>query len=117
MPIAVVFDYLGTRIDGPRAGTANIVINWRFTDTRESLASTLEHGALTSIAGKSPPNAVTTVTTTRPVFESVILKKRTIADAIDQHEITTVGDAKAVFDLLALLVDFEAGFPVVDPAR
>ncbi len=117
MPIALVFDYLGTRIDGPRAGRANIVINWRFTDTRESLASTLEHGALTSIAGKSPPNAVTTVTTTRPVFESVILKKRTIADAIDQHEITTVGDAKAVFDLLALLVDFEAGFPVVEPAR
>jgi alkyl sulfatase BDS1-like metallo-beta-lactamase superfamily hydrolase len=117
MPISQVFDYLGTRIDGPRAGRANIVINWRFTDTRESLASALEHGALTSIAGKSAPNAVTTVTTTRPVFESVILKKRTIADAIDQHQITTVGDAKAVSDLLALLVDFEAGFPVVEPAR
>src|SRR5258708_36786680 len=25
MPIAQVFDYLGTRIDGPRSGTANIV--------------------------------------------------------------------------------------------
>ncbi len=47
MPISQVSDYLGTRIDGPRAGRANIVINWRFTDTRESLASTLEHGALT----------------------------------------------------------------------
>src|SRR5262249_4573663 len=31
MPIALVFDYLGTRVDGPRAGTANLVINWRFT--------------------------------------------------------------------------------------
>ena len=64
MTVALVFDYLGTRIDGPRAGGANIVINWRFTDTRESLASTLEHGALTSITGKTAPNAATTVTTT-----------------------------------------------------
>src|SRR5258708_11702262 len=71
MPIALVFDYLGTRIDGPRAGRANIVINWRFTDTGEALASTLEHGALTSITGNNAPDAVTTVTTTRPVFERV----------------------------------------------
>src|SRR6266436_3757460 len=117
MPIALMFDYLGTRIDGPRTGTANIVINWQFTDTHESLASTLEHGALTWITDKNAPNAVTTVTTTRTVFESVILGRRTLADAMEQREITTVGDAKAVSDLLALLVDFEAGFPVVEPAR
>jgi alkyl sulfatase BDS1-like metallo-beta-lactamase superfamily hydrolase len=117
MPIAVVFDYLGTRIDGPRAGTANIVINWRFTDTRESLASTLEHGALTSITDKTAPNAVTTVTTTRTVFESVILGQRTLEDAMEHREITAIGDARAVSNLFALLVDFEAGFPVVESGR
>ena len=93
------------------------MINWRFTDTRESLASTLEHGALTSIAGETAPNAATTVTTTRSVFESVILGQRTLADATEHREITTVGDAKAVSDLLALLVDFKPGFPVVEPGR
>ena len=117
MAISQMFDYLGTRIDGPRAGRANIVINWRFTDTREALASTLEHGALTSIAGKTAPNAATTVTTTRSVFESVILGRRTLADAMEHGEITTVGDAKAVSDLFALLVDFKSGFPVVEPGR
>jgi len=117
MPIALAFDYLGTRIDGPRAGTANVVINWQFTDTRESLASTLDHGALTSIPGKTAPNAVTMVTTTRAVFESVILGRRTLADAMKQGDITTVGNAKAVSDLFALLVDFESGFPLVEPAE
>jgi alkyl sulfatase BDS1-like metallo-beta-lactamase superfamily hydrolase len=117
MPIALVFDYLGTRIDGPRAGTANILINWQFTDTGEMLASTLQHGALTSITGKFAPNAVTTMTTTRPVFESVILGQRKLADAMDRHEITTVGDANSVSDLFALLVDFDTGFPVVEPRR
>jgi alkyl sulfatase BDS1-like metallo-beta-lactamase superfamily hydrolase len=117
MSLAQVFDYLGTRVDGPRAGTANIVINWKFTDTGESLASTLEHGALTSITGKTALNAVTAVKTTRPVFESVILGKRTFADAMEHREIATVGEAKTVSDLLALLVDFEPGFPVVEPGR
>ena len=115
MPITQVFDYLGTRVDGPRAGTASIVIDWRFTDTHESLASTLEHGALTSITDKMDPNAMTTVTTTRPVFESVVLGQRTLADAMKQGDITTLGNAKAVSDLFALLVDFEPGFPVVEP--
>jgi hypothetical protein len=36
---------------------------------------------------------------------------------VEHREITTVGDAKAVSDLFAPLVDFEAGFPVVEPGR
>jgi len=117
MPIAVVFDYLGTRIDGPRAGIASLVINWKFTDTGESLASTLEHGALTSITGKTAQNAVTTVTTTRAVLESVILGRRTLADATEHGEIRTLGNAKAVSDLFALLVDFKSGFPIIEPTH
>jgi alkyl sulfatase BDS1-like metallo-beta-lactamase superfamily hydrolase len=116
MPIAQVFDYLGTRVNGPRAGTKRIVINWRFTDTREALASTLAHGALTSIDGKTDPNAETTVTTTRTVFEAVILGQRTLADAVERQDIATSGNIKAVFDLWGLLVDFQTGFPVVEPA-
>src|SRR5690349_24956400 len=81
-PMADVFDYLGTRVNGPRAGTQRpIVINWTFTDTRESFASTLAHGALTSTASKIAPNADAIVTTARPAFEAVILGQRTLADA------------------------------------
>ncbi len=116
MPIVQVFDYLGTRMDGPRAGTANVVINWRFTDTGESIASTLEHGALTSITGKTAANAVATVTITRTVFEAVIVGQRTLADAMDLREVTINGDAKAISELCALLVDFDPGCPVIEPA-
>jgi len=115
MSIAQVFDYLGTRVDGPRAGTRKIVIDWRFSDTRESLASTCQHGALTAIGGKADPNAGVTVTTTRGVFESVILGQRTLADALQRGDIATSGDAKALVDFWALLIDFRTGFPVVEP--
>jgi alkyl sulfatase BDS1-like metallo-beta-lactamase superfamily hydrolase len=117
MPIAEVFDYLGTRVDGPRAGTATIVINWRFTDTHELLTSTLEHGALMAISGKTSPNAAATVTTTRTAFESLILEKRALADEMAQREISITGDAKAVSDLWAFLVDFGTGFPLAEPAE
>ena len=117
MPIAEVFDYLGTRVDGRRAGTATIVINWRFTDTHELLTSTLEHGALTAITGKTSLNAAATVTTTRTAFESIILEKRTLADEMAQREISITGNAKAVSDLWAFLVDFETGFPLAEPAE
>jgi len=117
MPIADVFDYLGTRIDGPRAGTPRpIVIKWTFTDTHESLMTTLEHGALTSTTRNLATHADTTVTTARPVLEAVILGQRTLADALDRREITTSGNLKAVGDLWALLVDFRAGLPMVAPA-
>jgi alkyl sulfatase BDS1-like metallo-beta-lactamase superfamily hydrolase len=36
---------------------------------------------------------------------------------MEHREIKTIGEAKAVSDLFALLVDFETGFPVVEPGR
>ena len=118
MPIADVFDYLGTRVDGPRAGALRpIVINWTFTDTHESLTSTLQHGALTSTTRKIAPGADTTVATTRLVLEAVILGQRPLADAVSRGEITTTGNVTALTDLWALLVDFPSAFPLVAPAR
>jgi alkyl sulfatase BDS1-like metallo-beta-lactamase superfamily hydrolase len=118
MPIADVFDYVGTRVNGPRAGTPRpVVINWTFTDTRESLTSTLEHGALTSTTRRMASDAGATVTTTRPVFEAVILGQRTLSDAFNAGEMTARGNVNAVRSLWALLVDFPPGFPLVAPAE
>jgi alkyl sulfatase BDS1-like metallo-beta-lactamase superfamily hydrolase len=115
MTIAQVFDYLGTRVDGPRAGAAKIVINWKFSDTHESLASVCQHGALTSINGKTDPAAAATVTTTRRVFESVILGERTLSDAIQRGDLVTSGNARTVLDFWAVLVEFRTGLPIVEP--
>jgi alkyl sulfatase BDS1-like metallo-beta-lactamase superfamily hydrolase len=114
MSAAQLFDYLGTRIDGPRAGSAKIVINWRFTDTHETLVSTLEHGALTWSGGKADPHADATVVTTRQILEPVILGQGTLAGAMG-HGMSASGNANAVSDLWALLVDFKTGIALVEP--
>ena len=116
MPIGEVFDYLGTRVDGPRAGSLNLVMNWRFTDTQELLASTLQHGALTWRSGKTASQPHAAVSTTRGVFEALVLGQRTVADAVAKGEIITTGDADAVGRLFALLVDFNPAFPLIEPA-
>jgi alkyl sulfatase BDS1-like metallo-beta-lactamase superfamily hydrolase len=114
MPASEMFDYLGTRIDGPRAGGAKIVINWRFTDTKESVVTTLQHGALTAGApGNAGPDAI--VTTTRAALEPVILGQKPLASAIGQGGIAVTGNAKALSDLWAMLVDFKTGIPLVEP--
>jgi alkyl sulfatase BDS1-like metallo-beta-lactamase superfamily hydrolase len=118
MPISDVFDYLGTRVNGPRAGTSQpVVINWTFTDTRESLTSTLEHGALTSTTRRMASDADAAVATTRRVFEAIVLGQRKLADALAGGEMTVRGNVDVVRRLWALIVDFPAGFPLVAPAQ
>ena len=113
MPATEMFDYLGARIDGPRAGARKIAIAWRFTDTKETLVSILSHGALTARSGAG--DAAVTVATTRAALEPVILGQKTLVDAMQDGNITVGGDAQSLTDLWALLVDFRSGIPLVEP--
>jgi alkyl sulfatase BDS1-like metallo-beta-lactamase superfamily hydrolase len=117
MTLDVVFDYLGTRLNAPRAGTTQIVINWRFPDTKETVASTLSHGALTAVIGKDASNADATVTIPRSVFAAAVLGERSIADEIRRREAIVDGNAAVVTQLFGLFDDFDTAFPIVEPRR
>jgi alkyl sulfatase BDS1-like metallo-beta-lactamase superfamily hydrolase len=117
MPLSLVFDYLATRINGPRAGTVHIMINWTFTDTHESLVSNLEHGALTCVIGKTDPAATATVTLTRPVLEAIALGQRTLANATQAGMVSVRGAEAELVKLFLLFDNFNAGFPVIEPSR
>jgi len=117
MTLDVVFDYLGTRLNAPRAGTTQTVINWRFPDTKETAASTLSHGALTAVVGKDAANADATVTIPRSVFAAAVLGERSIADEIRRGEAIVDGKAAVVTQLFGLFDDFDTAFPIVEPRR
>ena len=117
LPATSVFDYLGTTLNGPRAGTARMVLNWRFTDTREVLASTLDHAALTYVVGKTAANADAGVTTTREVFNAIILRQRTFDEARQRGEMTITGTAARFTELMALFDDVDPTFAIVEPRR
>lgn len=115
MPAALVFDYLGTTLNGPRAETTRMVLNWQFTDTRESLASNIDHAALTYVVGKRVSGADASVTTTRAVFNAIVLRQRTFADAQQKGELTVTGRSERLEELMSLLDDFDPAFRVVEP--
>ena len=102
MPAGLVFDYLGTTLNGARAENTKMVLNWRFTDTGESLASTLDHAALTYVAGKTAANAEASITTTRPVFNAIVLRQRTFAEALQRGELTVTGNSARLTELMGL---------------
>ena len=117
MPVPLVFDYLGTTLNGPRAEHATMVLNWTFTDTKESLVSTLDHAALTYVPGKTSARADASVTTTRAVFNAVVLRQRTFADAQQQGVLTVVGNAARLTELMSYFDDFDPAFNIVEPRR
>ena len=117
MPAGLVFDYLGTTLNGARAENTRMVLNWRFTDTGESLASTVDHAALTYVTNKTAGNAEASITTTRPVFNAIVLRQRTLAEALQRGELTVSGNGARLTELMGLLDDFDPSFPIVEPKR
>ena len=117
MPIDWVFDMLGTQVNGARAQATRIVVNWRFTDTGQRLASTLEDAALTYVVGKEARDADVSVTLTRAALEAMLLGRQTLAAALQQGIVATTGNAGKLTELTSLLDDFDASFPVVEPRR
>ena len=115
MPVSLVFDYLGTTVNGPRAENAKIVLNWRFTDSGETLVSTLDHAALTYVAGKSLPAADASASTTRAVFNAIVLRQRTFEDARQKGELSVAGNAAKLTELMSYFDDFDPAFNIIEP--
>lgn len=117
MPVSLVFDYLGTTLNGPRAEHTKMVLNWRFSDTREAVASTVDHAALTYVEGKTATNADATLTLSRATFNAIVLRQRTVADAQSRGELTMAGEGERLQELMSLFDDFDPAFNIVEPRR
>jgi alkyl sulfatase BDS1-like metallo-beta-lactamase superfamily hydrolase len=115
MSIGWAFDVLGTQVNGARAQATRIVVNWHITDTGQRLASTLEDGALTYVVGKEVSGADVSVTLTRAAFDAMLIGRQSLAVALQQGIVTTTGNANKLTELISLLDDSDASFPVVEP--
>src|SRR5262249_44340386 len=56
MPLEMFFDYLGIRLNGPKAAGKSAVINWRFTDTRQNAVLRLQDSTLGATMDTQAPN-------------------------------------------------------------
>jgi len=112
-----VFDVLGTYVNGPRAWSREVVVNWSLTGRPEQVAVTLRNGALTYVAGTRAANAGASVTLARDTFDAIVLGRQSLADAVTQGAARLEGDLSAAMQLFDVLDRFDAGFSIVEPRR
>lgn len=116
MPISLFFDYLGVRLNGPKAAGKTIILNWNFTDTKEQYVLSLENGALNHTANKQVQESDATVTLTRAAFNAVILGGESQFKAkIAAGDIKLEGQKEKIGELLSMLDNFDPWFNIVTP--
>ncbi len=115
--IDLAFDFLGVRLNAPKAEGKKIVINWTFTDLNETYVMNLENSALTHTSGKLDPNADASVTLTRAALDAITLKQRTFLGSVLTGDVSVGGNPLKLRELFGLLDDFSPGFEVVEPRK
>ena len=115
MPFNLFFDYLGIRLNGPKAAGQTMVLNWNCTDTKEQYVLTLENGALNHTAHKQAKDADATVTLTRAALNEVILGQASLDAKIDAGEIKIEGKKEKLKELFSLMDKFDNRFNIVTP--
>ncbi len=117
LPIDSLFDYLGVRLNGPKANGKKIIINWSFTDPRQQYVLNLENSALTYVPHKQAKDADVTFTLTRPTLDAVVLQQLTFPEAIQSGQISVEGNPLKLAELFSLLDDFALMFEIVEPKK
>jgi alkyl sulfatase BDS1-like metallo-beta-lactamase superfamily hydrolase len=115
--IDLAFDFLGVRLNAPKAEGKHIVVNWTFTDLNERHVMNLENSALTHTSGKLSDEPDVSLTLTRAALDAITLKQRTFADSIQSGDIKLSGDQTKLRELFGLFDEFSTGFEIVEPRK
>jgi alkyl sulfatase BDS1-like metallo-beta-lactamase superfamily hydrolase len=113
MSLDSFFDFLGVRLNGPKANGKKATINMDFTDTREKYLITLDNSVLNYSANRQAKDADCTVTLTRASLNDIILGQAKLPQLITVGAVKIGGNAKALQEVLGLLDSFDFWFDIV----
>jgi alkyl sulfatase BDS1-like metallo-beta-lactamase superfamily hydrolase len=117
IPTEMLFDLFGVQLNGQKADGKHIVINWNFTDTRQTFVLTLEDATLTATANMQASQADASLSLARDALNAIALRRIGLAEAIQSGRIKVVGNPTKVVELFSLLDTFNPNFEVVEPKR
>ena len=115
MSVDLIFDYLGMRLNGPKATGKKIKINFNFSDTGETALLFLANAALNHSPDRQDPNADGTLTLTRAALNNIILQTSTLDEEINSGAVQVDCSLDKVHELVSLLDVFEFWFNIVTP--
>ncbi len=114
----MIFDYMGIKLDGPRAGELRASIDWVVEDGASGAvgyALQLRNGCLIYTAGMTSEHPDVTVTSAKGVLAGLVFGSITLAEALADGSVGTSGDGAALSTLFGLLTDFPLWFGIVEP--
>jgi alkyl sulfatase BDS1-like metallo-beta-lactamase superfamily hydrolase len=114
LSLPLLFDYLGVRLNGAKAAGKRSVSNWIFPELGESYVLNLENCALSYLADKRAPDADATITLGRDALTQIVMRQRTLRDAVAAGSVTIEGDAGKLYELIDLLDEFQLMFAVIE---
>ncbi|SEI43209.1 alkyl/aryl-sulfatase [Pseudomonas sp. NFR16] len=110
----LLLDYLGVRINGPKAIGKHLLLNWKQPDGA-NYAVELRNGVVIYSAGKVFDKPDATLTVDKLGFAGLMMGGLTLDKEVDAGKAKVEGDAGKVNELLALLDTFPTMFDIVTP--
>jgi alkyl sulfatase BDS1-like metallo-beta-lactamase superfamily hydrolase len=108
LTVEQLFDSIAIRVNGPKAWSHALTIDWNFTDQSTRHRMTLSNGALIHWANPAPGGTDLTLTLTKPQLLGML-------GGNGLEGIQTQGDPGALHQLLGLLDAPDPGFAIVTP--
>lgn len=115
MPLDLFFDYLGIRLNGPKAAKAKITLNFDFTDTKDRYLLILENGVLNHTPDAQAKKADVTVTLTRDALNRLIVGTAQLEASVKSGDIKIDGDKAKLKELFSYMDTFDYWFNIVTP--
>jgi alkyl sulfatase BDS1-like metallo-beta-lactamase superfamily hydrolase len=117
LTIDMLFDFIGVRLNGPKAEGKRALINWIFEDTGQRYVLNLENCALTYVAGKNRDDADASLTLSRATLNAIFARQTTFMQEIQAGKVKIAGNPMKLMELFGLLDTFQPTFEIVEPKR
>jgi alkyl sulfatase BDS1-like metallo-beta-lactamase superfamily hydrolase len=117
LTIDMLFDFIGVRLNGPKAEGKRAIINWIFEDTGQLYVLNLENCALTYVAGKNRDDADASLTLSRATLNAIFARQTTFMQEIQAGKVKMSGNPMKLMELFGLLDTFQPTFEIVEPKR
>ncbi|MGW4098961.1 alkyl/aryl-sulfatase [Mycobacterium sp. NPDC004974] len=114
MPPEMMFDYLGVRLNGPKAAGKNIKLNVTFDDLKKDYTLIVENGVLNYAPGKVG-DANASLTLSKETMNQIQMGKLKLDDGINQKKVTVDGNRDSVSEFIGLMDTFPFWFNIVTP--
>jgi len=115
MSLDLFFDFLGMRLNGPKADGKRIVLNFDFTDVKQKYVVEMVNGVLNHTPGKQATGADATITLSRDALNQIVLQETTLQAAVQAGTVKIAGSQARLDEVLSYLDSFEFWFNIVTP--